>query len=164
MNFFASVLLLFFTYIMQTTVADYLKLWGVKPDILLTVVLCYAIFEGKEKGVVMGLCAGLLLDFLWGRAFGVNTILFILLALLCAITADNVFHKNAMLAVLSVFIFSFVYGVLFAAVSFAFSGRGGMFYLLWRVAIPSAIYNTVLAIPVFALLGKLRVRFGGEKF
>ncbi len=91
----------------QVVLLSQINLWGARPDLMLLVVLSWAVVRGMDEGLVWGFIGGLITDVLsggppgatvlallavaflagqpWGRGVGSSVIRLLLLALLCVI-------------------------------------------------------------------------------
>ena len=56
----------------QTTVFARLKLFGVAPDLVVVLVICFALLEGPTSGAVVGFSSGLLKDLLLSAPKGLT--------------------------------------------------------------------------------------------
>ncbi|HEX3015082.1 MAG TPA: rod shape-determining protein MreD [Desulfobacteria bacterium] len=60
--------------VLQSTLFNFLKVGGVKPDLVLLLVIYFAFTNGPVKGALLGLGLGLLEDFFIGYYFGMNAL------------------------------------------------------------------------------------------
>ena len=58
---------IFFIVIIQTTILNYIKIKGIKPNMILTYTVCASILEGSTPGAIVGLVAGMVLDIVSGK-------------------------------------------------------------------------------------------------
>jgi len=79
---------------LQTTVAPYLQMWSVRPDLMLLVVIAWSLLRGAKVGVVWAIGGGLLLDLLSGGPFGALTIALALASLVAGLGELNVFRGS----------------------------------------------------------------------
>lgn len=147
MNIFILVFLALFGWILQSTVFTHLIIAGVKPDILLILVLFQSIFNGHEKGGIIGFSIGLFEDLLLGRFIGMNALAKGLSSFFVGWIAKGAFRENLLVPILLIFL-----GTLFNQLIFLISGKivglqWSWSLWLWK-GLPLAIYNACL-VPFF---------------
>lgn len=158
MNFIVSLLVLIITFIVHSVLAWQMQIYSIRPDILFVVVLCYAMLEGKEKGAVFGFFAGMMMDFYWGKSFGVNTLLYTYSAYIGGTIAVSVFQVSLGLALILTVVLSFAKDIIYTIFTYLFTGDLRFWFMLLHVSLPAALYNTLVCIPLFLMLNKLRNR------
>ncbi len=88
---FLSILILFITVILQSTVINQLTIIGVKPDLVLVLLILTSNYSGKTKGELMGFSAGLAEDFLSLSPFGFNALIKTVIGYLAGSTQGKIF-------------------------------------------------------------------------
>lgn len=97
MNLYATVALLAAIALVQTSLAPYLSLAGVKPDLMLTVIVLWSLLRGAGEGVIWGFIGGVLLDLFAGSPFGLSILSLMLVSYLSGIGEVNIFRANLLL-------------------------------------------------------------------
>ena len=69
-----NALLLFLALLIQTSWADTIAVFGVKPDMVLLLLVYVGITGGQIEGTVFGFASGFLLDVYDPQAMGINTL------------------------------------------------------------------------------------------
>lgn len=144
-------LVLIGTLIVQVTVLPLIAVGGVRPDLLLLVVVSSGLLLGREQGVGTGFFAGLLQDLASGNIFGVSVLSKTAAGYVSGMMERKVFKENVLLPVLAVLIATVLNSVAMVAV---------LFLLGIKVEIAAAAantffvlgYNAVLSIPVHRLV------------
>ncbi|MBS4031047.1 MAG: rod shape-determining protein MreD [Clostridiales bacterium] len=70
---------------------------GVHPDFLLVVVIALALLSDSKRGAIIGLCAGLMQDILFGSPLGFFAFVKMLIGALAGLLADEI-YKDFILA------------------------------------------------------------------
>jgi rod shape-determining protein MreD len=144
MNFYLTIPLLTVVALFQSVLLSRVSLWGARPDLMLLLVLLWAMVRGVDEGLVWGFIGGLLVDLLsggplggaslallaaaflagqpWGRGIGSSVVRLLFLALAGAVA----YHL-----------------VLLTALATGHSVAWG--FSLLRVAAPSVLLNVALA-------------------
>lgn len=75
--------------LLQTTVVARLPLPGSPPDLLLVLVVAYALAEGPGSGMLTGVCAGLLADLLSDGELGRLALVYVVVGYAAGLAADE---------------------------------------------------------------------------
>jgi rod shape-determining protein MreD len=129
---------------LESTIFPFLSVAGVKPDLVLIIVIFFALLNGGRSGAALGFFAGLLEDLLIGRFIGINALSKMLTGLVVGQMEGKVYRENVLVPL----IFTYA-GTVFCEIVFLLLGLlvqmnipfwGG----LARVGIPVALYNACL--------------------
>jgi rod shape-determining protein MreD len=149
--------------ILQTTVVSHLTLWGVFADLPLLVVVGWSLLRGAREGVVWGFVGGLAVDLLSGAPFGAATLALTVVGFLSGLGEATVFRTHVALPLLTVFLATILYDLLFLLVV-QISGQTVIWWSsLFRIILPSAMLNALLTPIVFGVIRWLYARFGREE-
>jgi len=146
-----SVLLLCAAALQSSVVAG-LDLAGGRPDVVLLVVLSWAILRGPSEGVVAGVLGGLALDSLSGAPFGLHTAILGLIGFSSGLGEGNLYRGSLPLFLGLAVLATLVYHVA-VALGLGLLGQTppglGRFA---QVAAPGALLNAALMPAVFWLV------------
>lgn len=133
-------------YLIQITFLHYFEIGGVIPNLMVTLVICTALTESTlMRAAVYGAICGMALDFSAETIFGINLLLCMYLALLCNFLAQKLFKGRFIVNVLLVLVMSFAYEAAYYALSFITDESVNIWQNLVAVALPTAVYNAILA-------------------
>lgn len=151
---FVWALVVVATLVIQATLLPLVAVGGVKPDLLLLVVVSAGLLLGREHGVGMGFFAGLLQDLASGNIFGVSVLSKTATGFVAGSMERKVFKENVLLPVLAVMAATVFNGVVMlavlAALGMAVDWPAAMVHTLFVMG-----YNVVLAIPVHQAVYRL---------
>jgi rod shape-determining protein MreD len=138
---------------LQTTVFEYLKIFGVRPNLLMALVVCVALTRGSVPAGALGLLCGVITDVMSGGTFGVNSLLMFYVGV-----GVGFFHaKFYRIRSIVVFVFSltafFTYAIIYYFLVFYIWGQGDMWITLIKKILPESIYTAVLSIGVIRIVG-----------
>lgn len=140
--------------VLQAALAPHMAILGVTPNFLLLVVVTLAMVEGSTPGAVAGFFAGLMFDLLGSGPIGPGALVLTAVGYLAGSLADNVFAESWLMPVSVVLVASLLaelaYGGLLAIVGVESQFLG----IVFRIVLPGALYNTVLAILVYPWLAR----------
>lgn len=143
--------------ILEATLLNNIKLINVQPDLLLILVLFSSLFFDRRTALEAGIAAGLLRDLLSFDIFGLNLILFGLIAFFTNLFADKVYKS---------FFLAQVFLTLIAGTAFYLShltarlmaGRMGISTFgegFFWVVIPAVLYTSLAAPLIFFVLRRI---------
>lgn len=136
---------------LQSTVIPVLSIGGVRPDLVLVVVVSVALSAGKEVGVLCGVFGGVLQDLLSVGPFGYNTLTKMLLGLLVGLYERKVNKGSLLLPLLAVAVSTAGVAVIAAMFLLAY-GQERQIAVLFLQLIPATAYHILLAVPVHFLI------------
>lgn len=144
------ILLPILALFLQTNLFGALAWQGTIPDILLIVVIFFAIFNGAHRGTIYGVCCGLLEDLYLGRFIGLNAISKGITAYIIGRLQGNVFKENILVGVIGVLggtlVNSFIVFILsFSSFASAQTVRYMVVSIAWQL-----VYNAIIAIPLYS--------------
>lgn len=146
-----TAILIFIFYIIKTTVAARIGITAVLPDFIMVIVICYAIWGGKEKGVLMGIAAGIFTDILCGSG-GKFTVVYMLCAAAAGMLGNGLFGKNFITSSVITLLISFVYGIISSLCIYILKIDTSIgTYLLYGV-LPFTLYNGICAAVFYPII------------
>lgn len=150
-----SILLI--SFILQTTLVPHLKIFGAQPDLILVVVAAYAFIHGSAGGSIGGFFGGLLQDMVLIRNMGFNALCKTIVGYLAGLVERTVFAESILLPVVAIFLASLLHETIYLSFSVFLGEVVPLDLSLWRIVIPSAIYNAILTLLVYPLLCKINI-------
>ncbi|OQY32845.1 MAG: rod shape-determining protein MreD [Anaerolineaceae bacterium 4572_5.1] len=155
MGIFLAIPILSIATILQSAVISRITLLQGTADIVLLIVIAWALQKNVKTGWQWGLIGGLLVDFISGLPFGIYTIGYLLVTGLTLALQARIWR----LAVLVQLFATFVGTILIHALSIlVLVIRGTSLPLqdvLQTIVLPSLILNLFLAIPVYSIIREL---------
>lgn len=141
-------LLLLLNIGLEATLFDHFRIFGIKPDFTLMIVISVGILRGKNYGTYVGLAAGLLLDVMFGKAFGINGMAYMISGLIAGYFNEKIFKDSILPAILfniaAVAICqTIIYMFSYLTNSLGYFGMAPIEFLASRL-VPLMIYNGVL--------------------
>lgn len=145
--------------IFESTLFQYTRINGIKPDFSIMILVAYAILRGSSFGAFIGLGIGLLIDIMYARVIGINAFSYMVTGYIIGQAHENVFKDSA----IPPFIFNFAAIIIFqhsflllSYFSNNFPSIGSSYvYMLLQVILPQALYNAVVGTIVYRFIYKL---------
>ncbi|MHB8125937.1 MAG: rod shape-determining protein MreD [Desulfitobacteriaceae bacterium] len=151
MRYFLIVMMLILSFILSGTVFHFWAWSGIKPDLVMLLIIYIALHHRLFAGAMWGLVAGILEDLYIGRFVGMYAFTLTLVALLSGWLAQRWYRDNFLLINLLVFVVSVVGQLLVAFLSL---GAGLQWSLgdILQVSVGVAIYNAILVPATYPLI------------
>lgn len=161
MNLYLTIPLLAVVALLQGVLFSRVSLWGARPDLMLLIVMLWAMVRSLDEGLVWGFIGGLLVDLLSGGPLGGSS-----LALLAAAFLAGQPWGHGLGSLVRLLLLAFAgaltyYLVLLIALTAGHTVAWG--FSLWRVALPSTLLNVALAPFVRPLLAWLERKTRKER-
>jgi rod shape-determining protein MreD len=132
----------------QVTLLNFFLVLGVKPDLLLMLVVFNAFLRGSREGALAGFLGGILMDLANGSYIGMNALALLTVGYLMGLTESKLYKDSAIIIVFLVWISSFIDQVItYVLLSFMGVQISPGVALFW-VLLPTATYTAVL-VPFF---------------
>lgn len=149
---FACVIL---AALLQTNWPEFLKLQDVSPDIVLVLVVYFAIAFGEERAMITALVGGLYLDVAVNTTLGHHVLCYVLIGYFCGRLSTRLITEHEAIKAGLVLLASFLQGVLFLAIQYVQEPQGGMLYPILSTAVPAAFYSAVVTPIVFVAVERI---------
>ncbi|HEY8343647.1 MAG TPA: rod shape-determining protein MreD [Bacillota bacterium] len=149
---------LLFSIALQSTVLAKISLFGVTPDLILVITVCYGLLHGPVKGLFFGLLGGFLLDLSGGGILGLHTLIKAVLGYGAGFLEKTVFKDNILVPALALVIATFMQGVISLLILITFDWQGRFLTHFVYTVLPLSIYHPLLTVPVYYGVLKLTDR------
>lgn len=151
-------LILFFAFILQTTVG-FLEIFGVKPVLILPIIIFIAMFEGEWAGAIFGVIGGLFWDTASDKLLGFNAIILLLLCVSAALLVMYLVRANLWNGILFVLVAALVQGLLAYFFYYVIWSYNHSSLILLKKILPTVLYTTLLSPLFFFLIRKISYSF-----
>lgn len=153
---------MFVNLILESTLFQYTRIYGVKPDFSIIFIVAYAILRGSSYGAFIGLGVGILLDSMYGKIIGINAFSYMVTGYIIGRAHENVFKDSLIPAFIFNFFAIFIYQHIFFMLSYFTNSIPGTdisyIHILLKVVIPQAIYNSIMGSILYRYIYKLDER------
>lgn len=157
-------LLLLTAALLQTTLfARYLTLFGTTPDLILVVVICFALVEGPMVAASTGFAGGLLRDLLLVAPKGLTSLAYIIVGYLVGTVRPYVQSTGVMVPVLGIFSGSVIGNVIYLTLLALLGEALAPAARLVQLILLGSLYNTLLTPFVYPVVRRVAVSVKPEK-
>ncbi|WP_097677447.1 rod shape-determining protein MreD [Anaerosalibacter sp. Marseille-P3206] len=151
-------------FILQSTVFQYTRIFGVMPNTALIIVVCIAILKGKHIGGVIGLLAGFIQDIMFSQTIGPNALVLFFIGYLVGMTDQKLYKDSLFIPFIITAISTLAYHGLYYVLMFFLGTNIRFTYFFKRIVLIEILYNSILAIPIYKWFSKIftvpSIRFG----
>ncbi len=145
MRIFAVSMILITNFLLQSTLLQHFRVFGIIPNTALILVVHFAILWGKNRGALIGFFAGLLQDIFLGNIFGANALIYMIIGFNVGMLEKAVFKDNPLTPVLFTVVATVIYHISLFSLMYIYQMRTDFVSLLRSVIIIEAIFNGVLS-------------------
>lgn len=159
--YYLMIPLLLLTSLLQSTAAARLKIAGIKPDLVLLLVIVGALLYGGRPGVLWGFIGGLGLDIFSGGPLGASSLALMAAAMVASVGHRPLFRFNIFVplgaAALGTFVYASVYLLILGILNTAglFERSLPLFETMRDIVLPATLYNTALMLLALPLLNRM---------
>jgi len=153
------VLIVLFSFFLETTILDKLEIFGVKPDLMLVLIVMLVLISRDLYAFTSACVFGVLCDFLFSVTFGKYLFIYTAICTLLIISKKYFFGINFKLAFLMFLVSGFLFDVLLYILSPQLYGDVSFFYILWRKTILTVLYGEFVLWIEYLIFKKLTDSF-----
>ena len=135
-----------------------LSIQGVVPDLVLVLVVWFAIEEGEERAMYAGVLGGIIQDAAANTALGQHVLCLIIVGFILGRLSQRLITDNPYVKALAVLLASLVHGVLFIAIDYVQKPDVNAIYTMSFSLLPRAFYTAFSTPFVFYLAALTRRR------
>ncbi|MCC7450317.1 MAG: rod shape-determining protein MreD [Anaerolineae bacterium] len=155
MTRYISLPILIIAAILQSTVIPEIRIGGGGPDLIVMLVIAWALLAGVEEGTVWALIGGVVQDLLNGTPTGTSALALVVLVFVITLAIRPVNRKNLIVPPLVAAVGTVLYHVMLMALLTVVGRPVSISYTLPYVTLPTVLFNTVLMLPVFRVMGAI---------
>ncbi|HAJ32304.1 MAG TPA: rod shape-determining protein MreD [Candidatus Atribacteria bacterium] len=142
--------------LIQLTLINSITILGLKPDLIMVVVVVFSLLKGEKEGTISGFASGLLQDIFSTGFLGINALAKTVIGFTCGILKEKIFHEHILFIIpVITFIASFMQSILIFLLLRAFGFEYNLGWSLKQVALPEALYSSLLSPFIFLVINKL---------
>lgn len=142
------VLMAFFfivSLVLESTLFTHLTVAGVKPDLVLVLVVMYAMLHGSREGAMVGLMGGIMQDLMMGQFIGLNALANFLVGLFFGVLEYKIYKESIFIAGVALIFGTLLHESLIWLLRFFAGFSGNYFTAVKDIIFPSLVYNSCLA-------------------
>ncbi len=138
--------------LVQTTWLEVVRVEGVLPDLVLVLVVYFAIAESEERAMFTGAVGGILQDVASDTTLGHHVLCNVVVAYAVGRLATRLITEHAAVKAGLVLLGSLAQGILFAGIRYVQQPEIGVLKTILTSAVPTAFYTSLVTPLVFFVL------------
>jgi len=150
---YISLPILIIAAILQSTIIPEIRIGGGGPDLIVMLVVSWTLLAGIEEGTVWALIGGVVQDLLNGTPTGTSALALVALVFLITLALRPVSRKNLVVPPLVAAAGTALYHLMLIVMLTVVGHPVAISYSLPYVTLPTVLFNTVLMLPVFRVMG-----------
>lgn len=158
-----SILMLSIVGLMQSTLLYPISLRGVKPDLVLLIVVAWSLLRGTEEGMLWGFVGGVILDLLSGTPFGMCILAMVATCFLVSLGKVGFFPTHITLPLLAMCVATITYYLLSLFLLRAVASPVAWRETVVRIVLPATLLNGLCMPLIYGIMRRfslLHQRFG----
>lgn len=160
----SSFVLLIFLYLLQTTVMNRLAIGGIKPDLLIILVVIVAYRYGRIPGMFMGFFAGLLLDLAEADYVGYYAMFYTIAGYFSGFSNQLYFNEYSVIPVFVTAAADMGLNFIEYTAGFLLRNRLDFPYYFTRIIIPGMLYTVFVSVFLYRFLNFVYRKVDSIKF
>jgi len=145
LRFLVMTALFFISLILQSTLFSHLTVAGVKPDIVLVLIIFYGLLHGPLEGLLTGLIGGLLQDLMFGQNIGMNTLAKLTVGYIFGSLERKLYKENLLIPIGALFLGTFLNETILYFLRIATGASINYLKYFRDIIFSTAVYNSCLA-------------------
>jgi rod shape-determining protein MreD len=142
--------------LIQLTLINSITILGVKPDLIMIVVVVFSLLKGGKEGTISGFASGLLQDIFSTGLLGINALAKTVIGFTCGIFKEKIFYEHILFLIpVITFVASFMQSILMFLLLRSFGIEYGLAWSIKQIALPEALYSSLLSPFIFLAINKL---------
>lgn len=145
--------------ILESTVFQYIRIYGVKPDFAVILIVSFAILRGSGFGAFLGLGIGLLSDMMYGVTIGMNAFSYMITGYLIGQVHENVFKDSYLPAVIfnaaGVLLSQHIFYLLAYLTSNLVGSGFAYVQILLNTILPQCLFNAIAGAVIYRYIYRL---------
>lgn len=154
-------ILIFILVTTQVTFLNFIEIFGVRPNLIIILIVSIALLDGRNAGAAVGFFAGLCLDAVVGVALGYQALIGMLLGILLGNINKRFFKENIFVMVICTFISTVLYESAVIVASYSLGLQINYVETVKGVILPEAIMNCIFGVILFFLLVRINRKLAG---
>jgi len=152
MKYVVAVLVLLMTALVQVSAMPAFPVFGVMPNLVLSLACCWMVVRGQEEAMIVVPMAGLCLGIFGSQALGVSLLAMMPVALFGELRVLRLTPSNFLLTVIIVFLSSMAYEIVMLVALRAGGESVGWIPAFVRVVVPTGIVSVLFTPPLYWLV------------
>lgn len=163
MNKLILYLLLLLSFIIQSTLLQFIQIYGVIINLSLVVLVVISLQTNELYGGTLGLMLGILCDIFYSPYFGINTVIFMSIGYLLGNISENVYKFDFLTNLYFTIISTFFFHSMYYLINFFLKLQANSIVFMFKTIIIEVVLNVLILMPIIIfkrfIFRKLKIKF-----
>jgi len=160
MKTFLKIALVAVALLIQLTLLNFFTVLGLKPDLILIIIVVLALLKGEQEGSISGFLAGLSQDFFSSSLLGINALAKTSLGFICGVLKTRIFPEHIIYLVpLITFFASLLHSLMVFFIFRSFGMEYNFILNVKQIFLPEALFNSILSPFIFLIVNRILSKF-----
>lgn len=132
--------------ILQQSIFSGISIFGAAIDIVFVYIVCFSIVRDEVESIGVALITGILRDSFFPGAFGINTVLYILIAFIIGFIQKRIYKDSVIVPVIFTFFSSIIKGIFYFIIYYMVSSIFSFSYINIVNILLECIYNSIVSL------------------
>lgn len=146
MKYFWSYVTVLLLFLIQTTLREYIDIYGIAPNIVFVFAICYSMYNFPVRSAILCVISGLLIDLYGCKTLGINALIYMYIGLAVSLFGSTLMKKNIWGVALGMIVISLIYQSIYMIVEYVVKADVSFWYGFLRIILPAALYDGVAAL------------------
>lgn len=137
-------LLIWFSFLLQTTVFKGLSFAGIVPNLLIIVIASFGFMRGEEAGIWIGFFSGLLCDIFFGEVIGFYALIYMCIGFVNGKFNRIFYPEDIKLPIALITISDLSFGMICYILLFLLRGKLNFLFYFKNIIFPEAVYTILI--------------------
>lgn len=156
-------LIMFFCFLLQSTLFKRLSFGGISPNLLLITTTSVGFMRGEKQGLLAGFVSGLFVDIFFGDVIGLYAMIYMYIGFLNGKFSRIFYPEDLKLPLALITLSDLSYGMICYIVLFLLRGRFNFPYFFLHIILPETVYTIVMSILLYPVLLTLYKRLNVDE-
>ena len=148
--------LVVFTALVEATWLDVVRFQGVLPDLVLILVVYFALAQGEERAMWTGVLGGTFQDVIGNTGLGHHVICLVVVGFIVGKISHRLITDQPAVKAAFVFVAALLHGVLYTFIAYVMNPQMDALYALAATTVPKAFYTAIVTPLIFFGLDRTR--------
>lgn len=142
-------LLILLTFILQSTVFQWLSIASIAPNLLLILTVSFGFMRGKREGLFVGFFCGILIDIFYGNLIGFYALIYMYIGFLNGFLCKIFYDEDVKVPMVLVALSDAAYGLLVYGLQFMMRGRLDILNYAGHIILPEIVYTVLITVVLY---------------
>ena len=139
-------------FLLQTSVFEHIRLAGVRPNILIILVVSTAVIRGQNEGMLVGFFSGLLMDMFFGTVIGIFAFMYMFTGFVCGYFNRIYYEEDLVLPLILIGASDLLFGFLMFIKQGLLHNHRQFFFFFRTIILPEIVYTVAIGIILYRII------------